>query len=86
MALRGTRVLARTPSAPGLPYVTAAGADRDLVTRLRAGLERAFADPGLAAIRAALMLRGAAVLPLAAYDRIIELEQAAAAAGYAEIA
>ena len=85
-ALAGTRVLCRTPSAPGLPYVTREGADDDLLQRLRAGLARAMADPQLAAARDALLLADAAVLPLAAYDRITELEDAAMAAGYREVA
>lgn len=84
--LAGTRVLCRTASAPGLPYVTRAGADADLLRRLRAGLERAFADPELVEARGALLLEGAAMLPLAAYDRIDGLEHAAIAAGYPEIA
>ena len=85
-ALAGTRVLCRTASAPGLPYVTRASAGADLLQRLRAGLERAFADPQVSEARSALLLDGAAVLPLAAYDRIGELEDAAIAAGYPEIA
>jgi ABC-type phosphate/phosphonate transport system substrate-binding protein len=85
-ALADTRVLCLTPSAPGLPYVTRAGADADLLGRLRSGLERAFADPDLGAARDALLLEGATVLPLAAYARIDELEKAAIAAGYPEIA
>jgi ABC-type phosphate/phosphonate transport system substrate-binding protein len=84
-ALEGTRVLCRTASAPALPYVTRAGADTDLLRRLRAGLERGLADPDLDGARAALLLEGAAVLPLAAYDRIDELEAVAIAAGYPEI-
>jgi ABC-type phosphate/phosphonate transport system substrate-binding protein len=83
-ALAGTRVLCRTASAPGLPYVTRAGADADLLMRLRVGLERAFADPELAAARDALILENVAILPLSAYDRIREMEDAAAAAGYRE--
>ena len=85
-ALAGTRVLCRTASAPGLPYVTRAGAAADLLRRLRAGLERAVADPELAEARRALLLEGAAMLPIAAYERIDELEVAAIAAGYPEIA
>jgi ABC-type phosphate/phosphonate transport system substrate-binding protein len=85
-ALAGMRVLCRTASAPGLPYVTRAGAAADLLRRLRAGLERAFADPELAEARGALLLEGAAMLPIAAYERIDELEVAAIAAGYPEIA
>ena len=85
-ALAGTRVLGRTASAPGLPYVTRAGADADLLRRLRSGLERAFADSDLGEVRDALLLEGAAALPLAAYDRIHEMENAAIAAGYSEVA
>ena len=84
-ALEGTRVLCRTASAPALPYVTRAAVDADLLRRLRAGLDRALADPDLAEARDALLLEGAAVLPLAAYDRIDEMEAVAIAAGYPEI-
>ena len=85
-ALAGTRVLCRTASAPGLPYVTGAGADADLLMRLRVGLERAFADPDLAAARGALILENVATLPLSAYDRIRQMGDAAMAAGYREVA
>jgi hypothetical protein len=85
-ALAGTRVLCHSAAAPGLPYVTAAGADVTLLRRLRAGLRRAFDDPGLAAVRDDLLLAGMEVLPLAAYGRIAELEAAAGALGYAELA
>ena len=85
-ALLGTRVLCRTASAPGLPYVTRVGAGAELLRRLRDGLDRAFADPQLDEARGALLLAGAAVLPLAAYDRIHEMENAAMAAGYPEVA
>src|SRR5262249_21992923 len=85
-ALAGTRVLCRTASAPRLPYITHGGADMELIRRLRAGLERALADSDLAEPRAALLLEGAVVLPLTAYDRIDELERAAITAGYPEIA
>lgn len=85
-ALAGTRVLGRTASAPGLPYVTRAGADADLLQRLRGGLERAFAEPELAATRESLLLADLAILPLSAYDRISVMETAAVAAGYREVA
>lgn len=86
VALAGTRVLCRTASAPCLPYITRRGADADLLLRLRNGLARAFADPQLADQREALLLADVAVLPLSAYDRITEMENAAARAGYAEVA
>lgn len=85
-ALVGTRVLCRTAPAPCLPYITRSGADADLLLRLRSGLARAFADPQLADLRETLLLAEVAVLPLTAYDRITEMESAAANAGYAEVA
>jgi ABC-type phosphate/phosphonate transport system substrate-binding protein len=84
--LAGTRVLCRTATAPNLPYVTRAGADDDLLARLRGGLQRAMADPALTTVRDSLMLTGIAVLPLSAYDRITAMETAATAAGYPELA
>ena len=84
--LQGTRILERTASAPGLPYVTGSGLDPDRLDRLRTAVQRAFADPQLLGVRDALLLTGAPVLPLSAYERITELERAAIAAGYPEIA
>ena len=61
-ALRGTRILASSPTAPGLPYVTGAATSDDDVERLRAGLRAALADPSLAPARRTLRLTGASVL------------------------
>ncbi len=44
MTLDGTRVLCRSGSAPGLPYVTAAAADEDMLRRLRTALFNALAS------------------------------------------
>jgi ABC-type phosphate/phosphonate transport system substrate-binding protein len=85
-ALAGLRVLARSPAAPGLPYVTRAGAGDELVARLRAALFAALEDPNLASAREALLLAGAEVLPLSAYRSILEMEARAQALGYAEVA
>jgi ABC-type phosphate/phosphonate transport system substrate-binding protein len=84
-ALAGTRVLLETPAVPGLPYVAGGGIDADGRRRLRDGLRAAFADPGLAEAREALLLTGLAELPLAAYDAIVAMRQAAEAAGYPEL-
>ena len=75
-ALAGTRVLCQTPSAPGLPYVTAVSASTDLVARLREGLFSALADPRLAQTRASLLIAGAEVLSDSAYDAILDMEAA----------
>jgi ABC-type phosphate/phosphonate transport system substrate-binding protein len=85
-ALRDLRVLARSPAAPGLPYVTRAAAGDELVARLRAALFAALEDPDLATARAALLLAGAEVLPISAYQPILEMEARAEALGYAEVA
>ena len=85
-ALDGLRVLARSPAAPGLPYVTRAEADDDRLARLRGALFAALEDPGLASARAALLIAGAEVLPETAYQRIVDLERQAEAHGYAQVA
>lgn len=84
-ALEGTRLLMASPPAPGLPYVTRAGAVDDLVARLRAGLAAALADPALAAVRDALLIAGAEPLPLKAYAAMPAMRRAAEALGYAEL-
>lgn len=84
-ALAGTRVLARTAAAPGLPYVTAATAAPGTIERLRAGLAAAMADPSLAAARDALLLTGIALRPASDYERVLEMEQEAVAEGYPDL-
>ena len=71
-----------SPTAPGLPYVTRPGVSADMVARMRAGLQAAFADPSLAEIRAALLLDGLSFLEPGSYDRITELEDEAVRHGY----
>jgi len=85
-ALVGTRVLCRTASAPALPYIARVGAGAELLRRLRSGLEQACADRQLVAAREAMMLASVRALPLSAYERITEMESAAVAAGYREVA
>lgn len=73
--LEGLRVIGTTPSAPGLPLITARStAERDL-ERLRDGLQAALADPDLESARDALLLEGVEVLPVEAYERILEIER-----------
>ncbi len=80
--LAGVRGIGQTAAAPALPYVTRGAATPDVVRRLRAGLARAVADPSLADARADLLIADVVVLDLAAYDRIVEIEAAAANSGY----
>lgn len=71
--LAGTRVLARTPLAPGLPWITAESTSDETLSRLREGLFTALADPDLVAARTDLLIEGANLLPLAAYEAIVVL-------------
>ena len=79
--LAGTRILERSPQAPGLPYVARADAPPDLRARLREGVLEALAEPGLAGCREALLIGGAEILPLEAYGRIREIAKAGSALG-----
>jgi hypothetical protein len=76
------RPLLRTQAVPGLPYITAGTADADHRRRLLDGLRSAFADPGLAETRAALLLEDMAELPLSRYAPIPAMRRAAEQAGY----
>jgi len=84
-ALAGTRVLGYTASAPGLPYVTRADMDEETVAKLGEGLRAAHTDPGLAAVREALLLSGIERLADCAYAEIDAIERQAVGAGYPEL-
>jgi len=71
------RVIARSASAPGLPYVTRRDISAADLQRLRDGLQAAVTDPALAETRAALLIAGIEIVPLQAYDRMLEMERAA---------
>lgn len=60
--LRGTRILTSSPTAPAMPFVTAAATSDEDIERLRAGLRAALADPAPAPARETLRLTGASVL------------------------
>lgn len=82
----GLRVLAHSPEAPSLPYITAGGSGEERLKRLRSALFQTMESPDLASAREALLMTGCEVLPANAYDRILELENQAIALGYAEVA
>lgn len=84
--LAGTRVIGFTTPVAGLPFITARTRSADEIARLRAALAEAFADPGLAETRAALLLGGIAFPGLSAYDDIDRLEWDAAELGYPALA
>jgi ABC-type phosphate/phosphonate transport system substrate-binding protein len=81
-ALSGVRKLGRTGRAPALPYVTRSVADADTLARMRAALFQAFADPGLTAVREALLLKNVEVVPVSAYQRITAFHDLAISHGF----
>jgi len=85
-AVRGLRVLAQSPSTPGLPYVTRATMDEEGVARLRAAVAAAAVDPDLADVREALFIAGMDPMPLSSYARIEEIVQGAHDLGYPKVA
>ena len=81
-ALSGLRKLGRTYRAPGIPYVTHWMADNETVRRMRSGLLQAFADPALATVREALLLKDVEEVEVTDYQRISEFEAFAARHGF----
>jgi ABC-type phosphate/phosphonate transport system substrate-binding protein len=80
--LAGTRVLELSPQAPGLPYIAGLRAGEPELESMRAAIHSALEDPGLASTRDALLIDGAEVLPLVAYEEIVKMEREAVAMGY----
>lgn len=74
-------IVARSASAPALPYITRHDIAPSDLEKLRTGLRAAMADPALAETRAAMQVAGLEILPLQAYDRLLEMERAADRAG-----
>ena len=83
--LKGTRRLCYTARAPGIPFVTRAGSDPDRTRQLQSAILEAFEEPDVRAAGAAVFIDGVEILPLSAYDRIVEFQRLAAAQGYPEL-
>jgi len=84
-AVAGTRVLAWSPAAPGLPFVTRADAPEALVVALRRALEAAMRDPALEVARERLLLDGIEVLADGAYEAIRAMEGEAVSRRYPDL-
>lgn len=80
--LAGTRPLAWSPPAPGLPYIAGAAVDAAMLDAVRRALSAALADRVLAPAREALLIAGAEALTLPDYDRIHTLEADGAPAAF----
>jgi len=75
------RIVARSASAPALPYITRRAIVPADLEKLRAGLRAAMVDPALADTRAAMQIAGMETVPLQTYDRLLEMELEANRAG-----
>jgi ABC-type phosphate/phosphonate transport system substrate-binding protein len=82
----GIATIARTQATAGLPFVMSADLGQSLAAALRVALFAVLADPTLEDARQALGLKGAAILKETDYERVAEIERAAAALGYHELA
>jgi ABC-type phosphate/phosphonate transport system substrate-binding protein len=80
------RVLAHTPSSPGLPFIASLALPAEQRAWVREALFAALKERSLSQAWAALGMVGAEVAAPEAYGRIDELEAGAAAAGYAQLA
>ena len=79
-------VIAESPLSPGLPFIMSAGFGAPAIAAVREALLAALADPNLAEALKALGLKGVRPTSPAEYDRVIEIERDASAAGYARLA
>ncbi|HEX2527188.1 MAG TPA: PhnD/SsuA/transferrin family substrate-binding protein [Geminicoccus sp.] len=84
-ALAGLRVLAWSPSAPALPYITGLAVPEEVQAALLRGLRAAAADPQLAGIRDRLLIEDIAVLDPAVYQVIPGMRRRAEALGLVEL-
>ncbi|WP_207903769.1 PhnD/SsuA/transferrin family substrate-binding protein [Tepidamorphus gemmatus] len=76
------RVIAWSPPAPALPFVTSARRSELEIAQIRAAVLETLADPATADVRRSLFLAGAEIPSDAAYDAILAMEAKAVAAGY----
>ncbi len=79
--LEGLVEIARSPSVPGLPFVTSVKTGPAMRERLRQALAAALADPSLAETRSALLISGMSVLAPSEYQVIVKREQECEARG-----
>ena len=82
LAHAAVRVIARSPSSPGLPLITALGSSDATLAALRSAMAAAVTAPELQMARRAIFLKGFEVLPESAYDRVLELKDRSLAHGF----
>ncbi len=81
-----TRILARTPPSPAIPFVTAAATPPATVEILRQALRRVAREPRFAAVRAGLLIKDIVDVPAERYRALLDYESEAARLGYATLA
>jgi len=79
-------VVAESPLSPGLPFIMNGSLPEAAPASVREALFDVLADPDLAEARAALGLKGARVTTPADYERVLDIEREAEAAGYPSLA
>jgi ABC-type phosphate/phosphonate transport system substrate-binding protein len=79
-------IVAESPLSPCLPFIAAASLPVLTTAAVREALIAALADPDLAETRSALGLKGARAASPADYNRVMEIERDARAAGYGRLA
>ena len=79
-------IAAESPPSPGLPFIASARLPEATVAATREALFDALADPDLAEVCAALGLKGAHATTPADYERVLDVEREAQAAGYPRLA
>jgi len=80
--LEAMRVVAETPSGPGLPFITAGTASDALVATLRGVLNSAITDTSLGSVRDAMGLSGFEVLADTDYEPLAEFARQAKKLGF----
>jgi ABC-type phosphate/phosphonate transport system substrate-binding protein len=80
-----TRILARTPPSPAIPFVTSATTPPKTVDALRAALHQIAREPRFAAARGGLLLDDIVDVPPERYRALLDYEREAAQLGYAEL-
>jgi ABC-type phosphate/phosphonate transport system substrate-binding protein len=79
------RILAWTPSAPSLPFITARTTSDEVLGKLRSSLAAVMADRELDDARERLLLDGFDLEPVEGYSEVLRLERVAAQLGYPQL-
>jgi ABC-type phosphate/phosphonate transport system substrate-binding protein len=85
-AAEQTRILARTPPSPAIPFVTSAATPPETVEVLRAALGRVARDERFAVARAGLLIKDIVDVPADRYRALLDYESEAARLGYPTLA